>query len=65
MSPTDHKAASGRVGNCIKGEGHHYRNLALCRVLGALPSAFCRALDKEFMLRDRCDLTEGLESPGD
>jgi hypothetical protein len=25
----------------------HYRNLALCRVLSALRSAFCRALDKE------------------
>jgi hypothetical protein len=26
---------------------HHYRNPRLCRVLQSLPSAFCRALDKE------------------
>jgi hypothetical protein len=25
----------------------HYRNPALCQVLGALPSVFCRALGKE------------------
>jgi hypothetical protein len=30
----------------ISGYGFHYRNRALCRVLGALPSAFCRALGK-------------------
>jgi hypothetical protein len=27
----------------------HYRNLRLCRVLGALPSAFCRALGKALL----------------
>jgi hypothetical protein len=33
MSPTDHKASSGRVGNCSEGKGHHYQNPALCWVL--------------------------------
>jgi hypothetical protein len=31
----------------------HYRNPALCRVHGALPSAFCRALDKEVFAEHR------------
>jgi hypothetical protein len=30
----------------ISGYGFHYRNRVLCRVLDALPSAFCRALGK-------------------
>jgi hypothetical protein len=27
----------------------YYQNPALCRVLGALPNAFCRALDKDLL----------------
>jgi hypothetical protein len=47
----DGRACSQR-GDCDKDEGH-YRNPALCRVLGALPSAFCRALGKEVFVECR------------
>lgn len=42
-----HAIGAGDDATNVAPPGHHYRNPALCRVLGALPSAFYRALDKE------------------
>jgi hypothetical protein len=45
-----------------KNETHmHYRNTWLCRVLGALPSAFYRALDKESFAERRTRQSPALD----
>jgi hypothetical protein len=36
-----------------RGRCSHYRNPGLCRVPGALPSAFCRTLGKDFFVENR------------
>jgi hypothetical protein len=45
-----HRSGRGRR----RAEGlEHYQNLGLCRVPGALPSAFCRALGKAAFAESR------------
>jgi hypothetical protein len=39
--------------HCRRLAAIHYRNPGLCRVLGALPSAFCRALSKKVIAKCR------------